>query len=141
MPWDRVTRIFPRWIPAPIVWHPYIMVRFLATHPRWEPYAYALVRICAGAISNDRPYRDRWPADLHIFWVVSKSSKPSACCRYRLGCCQRSPGAGALCASGDQLTVCVDLHSLLDVGAVWRDGRYVNPAIRLIRIERNELDG
>ena len=39
MPWDRVTRIFPRWIPAPRVLHPYPEIRFLATHPRWEPYA------------------------------------------------------------------------------------------------------
>src|SRR5882762_543763 len=37
--WDRVTRIFPRWIPAPRVLHPYPIARFLATHPRWEPYA------------------------------------------------------------------------------------------------------
>jgi hypothetical protein len=100
----------------------------------------ALLRICAAAISDDRPCRDTWPADLHIFWVVSKLSKPPACCRYGLGCCERSPGVGALCASRDQLTVCVDLHSLLDVGAVRRDGRYVNPAIRLIRIVRNELE-
>ena len=76
----------------------------------------ALLRICAAAISDDRPCRDTWPADLHIFWVVSKLSKPPACCRYGLGCCERSPGVGALCASRDQLTVCVDLHSLLDVG-------------------------
>jgi len=28
-------------------------------HPRWEPYALiGPVRICAGAVSNDRPYRD-----------------------------------------------------------------------------------
>jgi RNA-directed DNA polymerase len=37
--WNRVTRIFPRWIPAPRVLHPYPIARFLATHPRWEPYA------------------------------------------------------------------------------------------------------
>src|SRR5205809_6865587 len=28
-------------------------------HPRWEPYArIGPVRICAGALSNERPYRD-----------------------------------------------------------------------------------
>ena len=37
--WDRVIRIFKRWIPAPRVLHPYPVARFLATHPRWEPYA------------------------------------------------------------------------------------------------------
>jgi len=37
--WDRVARVFPQWIPAPRVLHPYPTVRFLATHPRWEPYA------------------------------------------------------------------------------------------------------
>jgi group II intron reverse transcriptase/maturase len=51
--WDRVTRIATRWIPAPRVLHPYPVVRFLATHPRWEPYAskrsYGSVR---GAISE-----------------------------------------------------------------------------------------
>jgi RNA-directed DNA polymerase len=36
---DRANRIFKRWIPAPRVSHPYPMDRFLATHPRWEPYA------------------------------------------------------------------------------------------------------
>jgi RNA-directed DNA polymerase len=37
--WNRVTRLFKRWIPAPRVLHPYPTARFLATHPRWEPYA------------------------------------------------------------------------------------------------------
>src|SRR5271167_3438320 len=37
--WIRTTRIFKRWIPAPRVLHPYPIARFLATHPRWEPYA------------------------------------------------------------------------------------------------------
>jgi len=37
--WNRTTRIFKRWIPAPRVLHPYPIARFLATHPRWEPYA------------------------------------------------------------------------------------------------------
>ncbi len=39
VPWDRLTPIFQRWIPAPRVLHPYPLERFLATHPRWKPYA------------------------------------------------------------------------------------------------------
>jgi RNA-directed DNA polymerase len=39
VPWDRVTPIFACWIPVPRVLHPYPTERFLATHPRWEPYA------------------------------------------------------------------------------------------------------
>ena len=39
MSWDRALRIFKRGLPAPRVLHPYPIVRFLATHPRWEPYA------------------------------------------------------------------------------------------------------
>jgi hypothetical protein len=35
----------------------YLMVRL---DPRWEPYAGKLhVRICAGVLSNEHPYRDR----------------------------------------------------------------------------------
>src|ERR1700726_1270097 len=37
--WDRVIWLFKRWIPAPRVLHAYPVARFLATHPRWEPYA------------------------------------------------------------------------------------------------------
>jgi len=39
LPWDRLNPIFARWIPLPRVLHPYPMERFIATHPRWEPYA------------------------------------------------------------------------------------------------------
>jgi RNA-directed DNA polymerase len=39
LPWDRVTPIFNRWIPIARVLHPYPMERFIAIHPRWEPYA------------------------------------------------------------------------------------------------------
>jgi RNA-directed DNA polymerase len=39
LPWDRLKPIFARWIPVPRVLHPYPMERFVATHPRWEPYA------------------------------------------------------------------------------------------------------
>jgi RNA-directed DNA polymerase len=37
--WDRYLPIFAQWLPAPRVLHPYPTARFLATHPRWEPYA------------------------------------------------------------------------------------------------------
>ncbi len=37
--WDQLLPVFKRWFPAPRVLHPYPIVRFLATHPRWEPYA------------------------------------------------------------------------------------------------------
>ena len=37
--WDRLKPLFARWIPVPRVLHPYPMERFVATHPRWEPYA------------------------------------------------------------------------------------------------------
>jgi hypothetical protein len=37
--WDWLTPIFQRWIPGPRVLHPYPYERFVATHPRWEPYA------------------------------------------------------------------------------------------------------
>jgi hypothetical protein len=56
--WDRLTPIFERWIPEPRILHPYALERFVATHPRWEPYAstrsYGSVR---GAISDGHPYR------------------------------------------------------------------------------------
>src|ERR1017187_3557953 len=36
--------------------------RRAVTHPRWEPYArIGLVRICAGARGNSRPYREPGP--------------------------------------------------------------------------------
>ena len=37
--WDRLQRLFARWIPQPRVLHPHPMQRFDATHPRWKPYA------------------------------------------------------------------------------------------------------
>jgi len=37
--WDRLERLFARWIPRPRVLHPHPMQRFDATHPRWKPYA------------------------------------------------------------------------------------------------------
>jgi RNA-directed DNA polymerase len=37
--WDQLLPVFKRWFPAPRVLHPYPIDRFLATHPRWEPYA------------------------------------------------------------------------------------------------------
>ena len=51
------------------------------------------------------------------------------------------PGRAGRCASRDQLTAAsICPSSLLEVGAV-RRGWSVNPAIRLVRIVRNELDG
>jgi group II intron reverse transcriptase/maturase len=37
--WERIFPITAHWLPAPRVLHPYPTDRFLATHPRWEPYA------------------------------------------------------------------------------------------------------
>jgi group II intron reverse transcriptase/maturase len=37
--WERLQRLFDRWIPQPRVLHPHPMQRFDATHPRWKPYA------------------------------------------------------------------------------------------------------
>ena len=37
--WDRLTPTFEKSIPVPRVLHPYPTERFLASHPRWEPYA------------------------------------------------------------------------------------------------------
>ena len=39
VPWERLKRLFDRWIPRPRVLHPHPMQRFDATHPRWKPYA------------------------------------------------------------------------------------------------------
>jgi RNA-directed DNA polymerase len=38
-PWDRLIPIYTRWIPTLRILHPYPIARYLATHPRWEPYA------------------------------------------------------------------------------------------------------
>ncbi len=47
--WERLGRLFARWLPQPQVLHPYPHDRFDAKYPRQEPYALnALVRICAG---------------------------------------------------------------------------------------------
>ena len=60
--WDRLNPILNRWIPVPRVLHPYPTDRFIATHPRREPYAwtrtYGSVR---GATSDGRPYRNTNP--------------------------------------------------------------------------------
>ena len=49
-----------------------VRVRFLATHPRWgAACAEALVRICAGALSDDRPSRVR------LVWGNTGGSKTS----------------------------------------------------------------
>jgi hypothetical protein len=51
-------RIFTRWLPAPGVLHPYPIVRFLTTHPRWELHVCrsAPTDLC-GVLSDARPYR------------------------------------------------------------------------------------
>ena len=59
MTWERFMRLANDWFPKPHVLHPWPQARFAVTHPRWEPYAgIPLVRICAGALSNERPYRE-----------------------------------------------------------------------------------
>ncbi|PKU23090.1 hypothetical protein CWS72_17815, partial [Telmatospirillum siberiense] len=48
------------WLPKPRILHPWPNQRFAVKYPRWEPYAgKPHVRICGGALSNERPYRDR----------------------------------------------------------------------------------
>jgi hypothetical protein len=58
--WTDMDRLADRWLPKPRISHPWPSHRFRVKHPRWEPYAgIPLVRFCAGAPSNGRPYRDR----------------------------------------------------------------------------------
>jgi group II intron reverse transcriptase/maturase len=58
--WDRITRLADDWLPKPRILHPWPAQRFAAKHPRWEPYAgIPHVRICAGAPSDGRSYRDK----------------------------------------------------------------------------------
>jgi hypothetical protein len=54
----ELTPLFNRWMPPPRVLHPYPDARFAAMHPVRDVCVNALVRICAGASSNRRPYRD-----------------------------------------------------------------------------------
>ena len=52
-------RIASRWLPPPRTTHPYLSVRFAATHPREEPSAVVRhVGICAGGARKGGPYRD-----------------------------------------------------------------------------------
>jgi hypothetical protein len=47
--WAQMTGIANRWLPRPHILHPWPSARFVATHPRWEPYAsIGHVRFCAG---------------------------------------------------------------------------------------------
>ena len=47
--WDRMTKLQDQWLPKPSILHPWPSQRFIAKHPRWEPYAgKPLVRFCAG---------------------------------------------------------------------------------------------
>ena len=50
--WDRVARISAHWIPAQRVLHPYPVIRFLAIHPRWEPYALKPYGSVRGAVND-----------------------------------------------------------------------------------------
>jgi RNA-directed DNA polymerase len=47
--WPRMTKLGDQWLPKPRVLHPWPTQRFVAKHPRWEPYAgKPHVRFCAG---------------------------------------------------------------------------------------------
>jgi RNA-directed DNA polymerase len=47
--WKRIERLARRWLPKPLIQHPWPKQRFAVKHPRWEPYArIGSVRICAG---------------------------------------------------------------------------------------------
>jgi RNA-directed DNA polymerase len=47
--WERMTKLADAWLPKPSILHPWPSARFVATHPRWEPYAgKPYVRFCAG---------------------------------------------------------------------------------------------
>jgi group II intron reverse transcriptase/maturase len=47
--WDVMTRLGDQWLPKPRILHPWPTQRFVANHPRREPYAgKPLVRFCAG---------------------------------------------------------------------------------------------
>jgi hypothetical protein len=57
--WDRLSPVFNRWIPQPRI-SASLSRRPLRCHssPVRAVCVNALVRICAGAISNGRPYSD-----------------------------------------------------------------------------------
>jgi len=59
MTWEKMQRHIDRYLPKARVLHPWPERRFRVRHSGWEPYAGTRpVRFCAGAVSNDRPYRD-----------------------------------------------------------------------------------
>jgi len=63
MPWARFGRLVERYLPRA-----HIRINALRDDSRQEPYAVVPhVRICAGAGSNPRPYRDR----TCYFWALS----------------------------------------------------------------------
>jgi len=65
MCWERLTPVLNRWIPPPRVLHPYPDARLLRHSSFVRAVCVnALVRICAGAISDGRPYRDNRPLPL-----------------------------------------------------------------------------
>ena len=59
--WSRIERLSTEFIPMPRILHPWPDQRFLVKHPRWEPSArIGPARFYAGALRNERPYRDPW---------------------------------------------------------------------------------
>jgi RNA-directed DNA polymerase len=47
--WAQMTKLQDQWLPKPSILHPWPSQRFIARHPRWEPYAgKPHVRFCAG---------------------------------------------------------------------------------------------
>ena len=68
--WAKMRSILDRWLPTPRILRPWPRARFAVKHPRWEPDALiGLVRFCAGAPSNGRPYRDWIWVWRHSTWV------------------------------------------------------------------------
>ena len=57
---ERADALAREWLPKPRILRPWPKQRFAVKHPRWEPDALiGLVRFHAGALSNERPYRDK----------------------------------------------------------------------------------
>ena len=77
--WEWTKKLANDWLPQPRTLHLWPSQRFAVKHPRWEPYAgIPHVRICAGALSNERPYRE------HLFFRVTSDAgarRPSCAAR------------------------------------------------------------
>ena len=61
MAWARITKLVNEFLPRVRNLHPSPLDRFVVKHPRWEPSARIRARSDSvrGALSNERPYRDR----------------------------------------------------------------------------------